>query len=161
MFIFVQLRFYHDGSTYQYNNLSKLIEAIIKLSHHGLYLRLRTLREEISFTARPKIHYHSQFFKYGQSIFCQTHWLIFSDIFDLCLHWVSVVRGLYKLYIQLNPTKGWEQEWFFKRIVSHYDYASSTVHTTWIFIRHDQKNLAFKFILALFLRFQLYKGCSI
>ena len=31
---------------------------------------------------------------YGHSIFCLPHWPKFSDFFDLCLHWVSVVRGL-------------------------------------------------------------------
>ena len=55
---------------------------------HGL----RTPREEISFTARPKIQSQSQIFRYGGSIFCLPHWPKFSDIFDLCLHWVSVVR---------------------------------------------------------------------
>ena len=29
---------------------------------------------------------------YGQSIFCPPHRPNFSDIFDICLHWVSVVR---------------------------------------------------------------------
>ena len=57
---------------------------------HGL----RTPREEIAFTARPKIHSHSQIFRYGGSIFCLSHRPNFSDIFDLCLHWVSVVRAL-------------------------------------------------------------------
>ena len=36
-------------------------------------------------------------FRYSRSIFCLPHQLNFSDIFDifdLCLHWVSVVRGL-------------------------------------------------------------------
>ena len=45
-----------------------------------------------SLHAWPKIHSHSQIFKYGQTIFCLPHRPIFSDIFDLCLHWVSVVR---------------------------------------------------------------------
>ena len=54
--------------------------------------RLRTPWEEIVFTARLKIHSHSQIFRYGQSIFCLPHRPNFSDIFDLCLHWVSVVR---------------------------------------------------------------------
>ena len=40
------------------------------------------------FTPNPKI------FRYGGSIFCLPHRPNFSDIFDLCLHWVSVVRGL-------------------------------------------------------------------
>ena len=54
---------------------------------HGL----RTSREEIAFTARPKIQSQSQIFRYGQSIFCLPHRPNFSDIFDLCLHWMSVV----------------------------------------------------------------------
>ena len=56
---------------------------------HGL----RTPREEKAFTARPKIQSQSQIFRYGQSIFCLPHRPNFSDIFDLCLHWVSVVRA--------------------------------------------------------------------
>ena len=56
---------------------------------HGL----RTPREEKAFTARPKIHSHSQIFRYGQSIFCLPLRPNFSDIFDFCLHWVSVVRA--------------------------------------------------------------------
>ena len=62
---------------------------VIYVVEHGL----RTPREEIAFTARPKIHSHSQIFRYGGSIFCLPHRPNFSDIFDLCLHWVSVVRG--------------------------------------------------------------------
>ena len=60
-------------------------------SVHGL----RMPREEIVFTAWPKIHSHYQIFRYGRSIFCLPHRPNFSDIFDLCLHWVSVVRALY------------------------------------------------------------------
>ena len=55
---------------------------------HGL----RTPGEEIAFTAWPKIKSQSQIFRYGRSIFCLPHRPNFSDIFDLCLHWVSVVR---------------------------------------------------------------------
>ena len=54
--------------------------------------RTTDAREEIAFTAQPKIHSHSQIFKYGRRIFCLPHRPNFSDIFDLCLHWVSVVR---------------------------------------------------------------------
>ena len=50
--------------------------------------------EEIAFTARPKIKSQSQIFRYGRSIFCLPHRPNFSDIFDLCLHWVSVVRAI-------------------------------------------------------------------
>ena len=59
----------------------------------GLVHGLLTPREEIALTAWPKIHSHSQIFRYSQSIFCLPHRPNFSDIFDLCLHWVSVVRA--------------------------------------------------------------------
>ena len=35
----------------------------------------------------------AQIFRYGRNIFCLPHLPNFSDIFDLCLHWVSVVRA--------------------------------------------------------------------
>ena len=54
--------------------------------------RLRTPGEEIAFTAQPKIKSQSQIFMYCRSIFCLPHRPKFLDIFDLCLHWVSVVR---------------------------------------------------------------------
>ena len=57
--------------------------------NHGL----RPPREEIAFTARPKTQSQSQIFRYGGSIFCLPHRPNFSENFDLCLHWVSVVRG--------------------------------------------------------------------
>ena len=60
---------------------------------HSCAHRLRTPGEEIAFTARPKIYSHSQIFRYGRSIFCLPHRPKFSDFFDFCLHWVSVVRG--------------------------------------------------------------------
>ena len=79
--------------TYYVSNISKVplgfTCVILWESDHGL----RTPREEIAFTARPKIHSHSQIFRYDVgSIFCPPHRPKFSDIFDLCLHWVSVVR---------------------------------------------------------------------
>ena len=49
-------------------------------SVHGLQMP----REEIAFTARPKIQSQSQIFRYGRSIFCLPHQPNFSDIFDLC-----------------------------------------------------------------------------
>ena len=63
-------------------------------NHNGTSHGLWTPREEIAFTARPKIQSQSQIFGYGRSIFCLPHRPNFSDIFDLCLHWVSVVRGM-------------------------------------------------------------------
>ena len=68
-------------------NLSRKIND--EVSHE-----LRTPREEIAFPARLKIQSQSQIFRYGRSIFCLPNWPNFSDIFDLCLHWVSVVRDL-------------------------------------------------------------------
>ena len=56
---------------------------------HGL----RTPREEKAFPARPRIQSQSQIFRYNGSIFCLPHRPNFSDTFDLCLHWVSVVRA--------------------------------------------------------------------
>ena len=38
-----------------------------------------------------KIYSRSQLFRYGRSKFCLPHRLNFSDSFDLCLHWVSVL----------------------------------------------------------------------
>ena len=69
----------------------------IKRTHicmHGL----RTPREEIAFTDRPKIQSQCQIFRYGRSIFCLPHRPNFSDIFDLCLHWVSIVRVCTHIY---------------------------------------------------------------
>ena len=59
---------------------------------YGYAHGLRTPGDEIAFTARPKINSHSQIFRYSRSIFCLPHRPKFSDFFDLCLHWVSVVR---------------------------------------------------------------------
>ena len=61
---------------------------------HGLMHGLRKPREEKAFTAWPKIQSQSQIFRYGRSIFCLPHRPKFSDFFDLCLHWVSVVRAM-------------------------------------------------------------------
>ena len=63
--------------------------CLLETSEHGL----RTPGEEIAFTARPKIKSQSQIFRYSRSIFCLPHPPKISDFFDLCLHWVSVVRG--------------------------------------------------------------------
>ena len=64
---------------------------------HGL----RTSGEEIAFTERPKIKSQSQIFRYGLSIFCLPHRPKFSDFFDFCLHWVSIVRGFSDIILSL------------------------------------------------------------
>ena len=78
---------------------SSTLQVLAIFYNHGLDHGLRTPREEMAFTAQPKIHSHSQIFRYGRSIFCLPHRPIFSDIFDLCLHWVSVVRDSNRIYI--------------------------------------------------------------
>ena len=55
---------------------------------------LWTPREEIAFTAQPKIPSQSQIFRYNRNMVCCPHWPNFSDIFDLCLHWMSIVRNI-------------------------------------------------------------------
>ena len=74
---------------------------------YGLSHGLRTPREDIVFTAWPKIHSHSQIFRCGQSIFCLPHRPNFSDIFDLCLHRVPVVRGLSEKKFKLPSLPLW------------------------------------------------------
>ena len=90
---------------------------------YGWYHGLRTPRGEIAFTARPKIQSQSQIFRYGQSIFCLPHWPNFSDIFDLCLHWVSVVRdqeGLLYLPSHSFAIKFMEKKKKIRRGTCHY-----------------------------------------
>ena len=55
---------------------------------HGLW----TPGEEMAFTAQTKIKSQSQIFRYGRRICCLPHRPKISNFFDLCLHWVSVVR---------------------------------------------------------------------
>jgi hypothetical protein len=71
--------------------ISKILTK--KADYSCMYTRTTTTSEEIAFTARPNIQFQSQIFRYGQSKFCLPHRPNFSDIFDLCLHWVSVVRA--------------------------------------------------------------------
>jgi hypothetical protein len=52
--------------------------------------------EEIAITARPKNKSQSKIYRYGRSIFRLPHQPKISDFFDLCLHWVSVVRVSYE-----------------------------------------------------------------
>jgi hypothetical protein len=70
----------------------------------GFQHELRTPGEKIVFTELPKVHSHSQIFRYGRIIFCLPHQPKFSDFFDLCLHWVSVVRG-FSCYTTLSNWK--------------------------------------------------------
>ena len=82
---------------------------------HGLQMP----GEQIAFTARPKIKSQSQIYRYGRSIFCLPHVPKISGFFDLCLHWVSVVRAsthvkLLQLYCKVKSSKGQIiSKWFF------------------------------------------------
>ena len=76
---------------------------------HGL---LRMPGEEIAFTAWPKINSHSQIYRYGQSIFCLPHRPKFSCLFDLCLHWVSVVQSMTEAVFL---TLGWRRRSHLKK----------------------------------------------
>ena len=77
--------------------LHNVVKSFMKL--HIYNQRLRTPSEEIAFTARPKIKSQSQIFSYGRSIFCLPHRPKFSNYFDFCLQWVSVVRAYNNSYI--------------------------------------------------------------
>ena len=88
----------------------KYNKHIVFSPNQSLYLcithGLRTPREEVAFTGRPKIESQSQIFSYGRSIFCLPHRPKFSDIFDEgILHWVSVVLGITD---RLVPIKFWK-----------------------------------------------------
>ena len=87
--------------------LKGVITQVTFVRFLGSRHRLRTPREAIAFTARPKTHSHSQIFRYGRSIFCLPHQPNFSDSFDLCLHWVSVVRG--SRYFQATSDDIWRR----------------------------------------------------
>ena len=71
------------------------------------YTRIPSKNKCQFFLRKKQAEHHTtaQIFRYGGSIFCLPHRPIFSDIFDLCLHWVSIVRGL---------TKGVQNHWGLK-----------------------------------------------
>ena len=104
--------------------VSKVLQQLSAL--YRAYHRLKTPSEEITFTARPKINSHSQIFRYGRSIFCLPHRPIFSDIFDLCFHWVSVVRDPVNILQYTYFTSWWnvsksrstDTQWRHKSIIS-------------------------------------------
>ena len=76
-------------------------------SHAGTH-GLRTPREDIIYTVRPKIQSQSKIFRYGWSIFCLPHRPNFSDIFDLCLHGVYPQRTPNKaFFIEIQNVCAW------------------------------------------------------
>ena len=68
-----------------FDHLPPIVDIFYLINH-----RLRTPREEIACPARSRIHL--QIFRYNRSIFCLPQRPNYSYIFDLYLHWVSVVR---------------------------------------------------------------------
>ena len=101
-----------------------LIFSIAVGADYSFYMkthRLRTPGEEIAFTEQPKIHSHSQIFSYGRSIFCLPHRPKFPDFFDLCLHWVSVVREENHAFLYVDVFM-WPKMWIcITEFVNFYD----------------------------------------
>ena len=63
-------------------------------------------RNRLHCTAWPKINSHSQIFRLNPSIFCLPYRSKFSYLFDLCIQWVSVVRGAHSaVAIAQNPCR--------------------------------------------------------
>ena len=92
------------------HNLRQGYPTTISTTDYGL----RTPGEEIAFTARPKIHSHSQIFRYSRSIFYLPHRPKFSGFFDLCLHWV------YLIFIHKDFTRFQNQSfWSGSQVVLH------------------------------------------
>ena len=82
---------FENWTSQRYKNFQNLTSCKYIVAHG-----LRRPREEIAFTAQPKIKFQSQIVRYGRSIFCLPHRPNFSDFVDLCLHWMSVVRDSYR-----------------------------------------------------------------
>ena len=107
--------------------------------------RLRTPGEENIFTARPKIKSQSQIFRYDQSIFCLSHRPKISDLFDLCLHWVSVVcvhreqnKGIFSQIFDMGLTL---MIFFISRIVKAQSWAILAAVRENFFYFANSKNL--------------------
>ena len=86
----------YQFSGYRLNGQKSVFKFLLVCTHG-----LRTPREGIAFTARPKIESQSQIFRYGRRIFRLPHQHKFSNLFCLCLYWVSVVRVLHYMPIHL------------------------------------------------------------
>ena len=62
------------------NSRNQALQAWFQNSRCGGTDYVRTPREKIAFTVRPKIQSQSQIFRYGRSIFCLPHRPKFSDL---------------------------------------------------------------------------------
>ena len=121
----------------------------------GLPHGLRTPREDIAFTAQPKIQSQSQIFRYNRSIFCLPHLPKFSDVFDLCLYWVSVGCGLPKCAIvhraHLLPTplpNRWILSVIQIRSIWHFTYVCRNQIPTYIFSSRSESSKSIFFQLT-------------
>ena len=94
IYVFVLLLFFR---THWLKTTCPWFFVLLRLFHHH---GLRMPREEIAFTALPKIQSQSQIFRYGRSIFCLPHRTNFSDIFIGCLMvdrisvWLNTMRAM-------------------------------------------------------------------
>ena len=90
-------RYFFRPNLAKYNDLQRisLVFAVVLNSQSRAMGHSTDYRRQMTklLTAQPKSHSGSQIFRYGQSIFCLPHRPNFSDIFDLCLHWVWVRRS--------------------------------------------------------------------
>ena len=106
----VQIRFsvkniievlFTDGSSVPNKVWLSLVSALEKIARKyeiNSFKKLPSLDQDCDSTRGNSLHCtaknsHSQIFRYGRSIFCLPHRPKFSDFFDLCFHWVSVVRA--------------------------------------------------------------------
>ena len=78
---------FNVASSYKYKWTDQIL--FVLTTDYGLppVMKSPSLHSQ-KFTPTPKV------LVYGRCIFCLPHWHKFSDFFDLCLFWVSVVRGL-------------------------------------------------------------------
>ena len=77
----------------------------VKVNFEGAFFSMLLIILEMKGRKRKKMLQHTDYGRQkftpilkflgttGQSIFCMPHWPNFSYFFDLCLHWVSVVRA--------------------------------------------------------------------
>ena len=107
-----------------------LLNISLGLNISTTYHRLWTPIEEIASTARPKIQSQSQIFRYGRSIFCLPHRPNFFNIFDLCLHGVSVVRATYYKYAIHCEVPYWCHK------ISKYILRLNSVFFLYLFLQH-------------------------
>ena len=121
------------------NKLQYTYLALHVLSN-TLSIRLWTPNKEIDFTARPKTH--------GRSIFCLPHRPKFFDFFDLCLHWVSVVRGQWQLdtwEIKILRNLGHRFTFYATKVLTlgMYSECKTSLHISYYIYASEENNTSF------------------